>query len=255
MRRMILGKQIHAEADGRIVYEHISSPEIIRVISNWKHNRPPDMLRVREIQSYIEETGLCDGELLLAVIQTEDGVGGGCVCYDGNHRLQACKSVFPRNGVRVRIITRASEDDIRREFHRINKGVPVPDLYFSEEEVDKVLLRDVTACVNQLSSFENVAQHISASRKPCRPNFNRDSLVEQICSFLKETQSRDDIMTRLTPDHLQGWFQDLNIHIRDKILPTKPDSGSERIVGKCKRTGWYVFMDDWRKFFKDVPLF
>jgi len=255
---MVLGRQIHTELDGLIVYEHITSPEIIRVITNWKYNRPPDMMRVREIQDYIERTGLCDGELLLAMIHEADGVGGGCVCYDGNHRLQACKSAFPREGVRVRIITRATDDDLRAEFHRINKGVPVPDLYFSDEEIDRVLLRDVTAFVNQLMTYENVTHHISSSRRPCRPNFNRDVLIEQMCSYLKETQSRDDLMMKLTPEHLQGWFQDLNIFIRDTILPVKSEAergGGGRILDKCTRTGWYVFVDDWRRHCKDVPVF
>ena len=252
------GRHLYAEGEGgRYVYELITSPETIRLIPNWRFNRPCDILRVHEIQKYISETGICDGELLLAILPD----GEGCVCYDGNHRLQACKLTFPKYGVRVRIITDATEQEVKQEFQRINRSIPVPTLYFSAEQFDRVLLKIVSDFVNQITTDTNIKEHMSTSKRPCKPNFNRDVFVDELTVLLKDTFTPDtfvgDTSTDSTVDEtviqlLRSWFNRMNDYIRDNIAPRT--YLSNRVADKCARTGCYFFIGDWKRYIQSVPL-
>jgi hypothetical protein len=250
---MSFGKVIHEECEGDIVYQWIQSPENLRLISNWKYNRPPDPLRIREIQSYIESTGLCDGELLLAILP-----GEGCVCYDGIHRLIACQSIFPRYGVRVRILMKATEAIVQQEFLRINKGVPVPELYFSQEEISRKILHLVTESVSLLfSSVSSIGNHLSSSRKPHRPNMNRDIFVEILTEILKQSYEHEIMSGRITPEMVVSWLQDINVLIREIYLPEVPEADKRRdakMFEKCETSGWYLWLfTDWIRVVKSSP--
>jgi hypothetical protein len=236
------GRFLHSECDGLIQYQVLTSPEQLWLIRNWKFNRPPDPIRISEIENYIRETGLCDGELLLAFLP-----GEGYLCYDGIHRLMACQSVFPREGVRVRILMKASDEIIRREFLRINKGVPVPELYFSTEEIDRHILQLLMKSLQEFTKLEGIQQHLSPSRRPRRPNFNRDCFLEELTSYCKEHYTHECMTGIITQEMILEWLQDINIYIRENDIMTIPETErythfGKQVYEKCVSTGWFLWI-------------
>jgi len=240
----ILGTTHYREGD--ILYEHIllDQSHKLSMIQHWRRNRPPDMIRVNEIAADISSRGMCDGELSIAIHPSL-----GCVCYDGSHRLEASRICFPRNGLRVRIWIVTDESEIEKEFIRINRGVPVPELYFSNEETDiflKICLE--TFIREKILNDSRIREHISTSRNPKRPNFNKDVLMEQLGEYirdyytLKNKLSASDIHKTITPDFLIDWFNDMNEYAKNDVESSGKDN---TMIQKCRRTGWFLFYCNW----------
>lgn len=247
MTENILGITHYREGDlNNILYEHIS-PDYshkLSLIRNWRRNRPPDMLRVQAITNGIIERGYCDGELYLAIHPSL-----GCVCYDGNHRLEAARKSFPKYGLRVRIWFVENESDIESEFIRINKGVPVPELYFSKDETDSIIRSNLELFIgNILLTDSRIKDHISTSRTPKRPNFNKDVLFEQIGDYIrdfyteKNNLTEADIHKTISPTFLMDWFNDMNEYARNEI---ENSGDSNKMIEKCRKSQWFLFYFNW----------
>lgn len=244
----ILGTTHYREGDeGNILYEHISPDQShkLSMIHNWRRNRPPDMLRVHEIANNISTRGMCDGELCIAIHPSL-----GCVCYDGSHRLEAARISFPKYGLRVRIWLIKDEHEIEQEFIRINRGVPVPELYFSSEETDVFLRQILEIFINQkIVNDTRIKEHISTSRNPKRPNFNKDVLMEQVGQYIREFYTvknglnSADIHKTVSPDFLMDWFNDMNEYARNDVESSGKDN---TMIQKCRRTGWFLFYCNWQ---------
>lgn len=235
----MLGTQYYVEPqDTRITYEIVTDPARLSFVRHWKNNRPPDTTRVKEVETHLRETNVSDGQILLAI------VNGECVCYDGSHRLEATKRYFPKGGIQVRIIRDSSEKEVREEFTRINKSIPVPELYFSEDEVAVRLMTIVQNTVKGLC--ENYSEYVSTSRKPRRPNFNRDTFTEELSDCLREKLSNEKIIG-LDETTLASFLTETNTTIRrnhyQKNLRIK---ASSKILEKCELKKFYLFACDWR---------
>ena len=240
----MLGTSYHIEpADERIHYELVSDPTRLSLVSVWKHNRPPDPARVVKIQEHIQKTGMCDGQILLAI------VNGKCVCYDGAHRLFACKNHFPSGGVQIRIIHDSTDAEVRREFERVNRSVPVPELYFSEDEIASHVASLSQGVAKGLC--EVYTSFVSTSRRPRRPNFNRDRFAENLGMVLQETLPNETILG-LTVDTIGTWLLEVN-----QIIQVKHRSGTQRIratesmIAKCERQKLFLFVTEWKTIMKD----
>jgi hypothetical protein len=156
-------------------------------ISQWKFNRPPDMTRISEIQSWMREFNRMDGVLNLAYISKE-----GLVCFEGNHRRLALEGLnIP---VLVDIVWDATHEIVKHEFQRLNKSISVPDLYVVENDATlRVQIEEAVATFRK-----KYPTHESNSGRPCRPNFNRDKLTDEITRLQKELQIPvSDLMERL----------------------------------------------------------
>lgn len=247
----VIGKTYYQETATRdagiILYEILPANMAVKLsmITNWRRNRPPDPTRIDEIARDIASRGCCDGELLLAMVPHF-----GCVCYDGSHRLEACRRVFPRNGIRLRILLNSNESEIEGEFKRINKGVPVPELYFSQEETDTYLREQIQRFIDDyLVRDARVVTHISTSKHPKRPNFNKDVLAQQIGEYIADFFTaenglgKSDIYSVVNAAALNGWFNDMNEYARYQIETSQLENS---MTEKCKKTGWFLFYYDWR---------
>jgi hypothetical protein len=236
----MLGTSYHVEPDDtRICYELVTDPSRLSLISVWKHNRPPDPTRVEEIQEYTTRTKLGDGQILLAVVD------GKCVCYDGAHRLCAYRSCFPSGGVQVRIIHDSSNEEIRREFERVNRSVPVPELYFSEDEIS---LHISSLSQNVARGLcETYPSYVSTSRRPRRPNFNRDSFTEELGLVIKGILSNETILG-LNVDTIGTWLLEVNqiIQVKHRAGGTGRIRASPTIIEKCERHKFFLFAADWK---------
>lgn len=255
--RDLIGETYYKEgARGEILYEVLRSENAhkLMMVTNWRRNRPADSARVEEIVRDISARGLCDGELLLAMIPSV-----GCVCYDGNHRLEASRRCFPRGGLRMRIVLNVTETEVETEFIRINKGVPVPELYFSDEETDTYLRDRIREFMEAFIRDSRVKEHASTSTHPKRPNFNKDILFQQISEYVEHYfritagLTRADIHKIITADVLMSWFNDMNEVARAKI---EISCQTNKMIEKCVKSGWYLFYFDWKtQLASDVCLY
>lgn len=239
----MLGTEYYREPENnRIAYEIIKDPSRLSLVRIWRRNRPPDHLRVNEVCEHIRNTNVCDGQILLAI------VNGECVCYDGSHRLDACRIYFPKGGVQVRILYDSTDREVSHEFMRINKSIPVPELYFSEDEVSMRLMKLVQEITKGI--VENYSMYVSASRKPKRPNFNRDTFTEELLEILQENLSNERIIN-LTDTNVTEWLQKTNQVIRTNHFQQTPRiKAPTKILEKCEKHKFYLFVGDWKTVLK-----
>lgn len=239
----MLGREYYREpSNERVSYEIVTDRARLSLVRLWKRNRPPDEKRIQEIQDHIIDTNVVDGQILLAI------VNGECVCYDGSHRLEACKKSFPTGGVQVRILYDSTDLEVGREFTRINKSVPVPELYFSTDEISMRL----TTVIQEISRglTHTYPSYVSASRKPRRPNFNRDVFAEELGSILRECLDNETLMG-LTGDMIDKWLMDTNSRIRKNHYCNDPRiKASQSVLKKCELHKFYLFAGDWIPIFK-----
>jgi len=143
-------------------------------ITRWSRQRPPAPERVEEIAAWIREHQDVVGTISLAWHPTER-----LVCYDGQHRLDA---LFQQEHVDitalVEIMWDTTELAIMAAFQTINRAVPVSELYTDPHDVVHSIKGEIADYVAGLAT--TYKPFLSTSAKPCRPNFNRDQLTEDL---------------------------------------------------------------------------
>lgn len=188
-------------------------------VKQWKHNRPADMSRVTEIHNWMAQFNRMDGVINLAYIP-----GDGLVCFEGNHRRLALKSLPNPLTVMVDIVWDATNDIVIHEFSRINKAVTVPEIYISGSDV-KVEVQELVK-----DFIKTYPKMISTNGKPNRPLFNRDRLSDEIYRVHVELDmSISEIKDRL-------------IKLNEKYS-TRDDTSklTPNTYCKCKNSGLWLF--------------
>lgn len=188
-------------------------------IKPWKFNRPPDVDRITEINRHMNETKRMDGILYLACVDNE------IICYESNHRREALRGLDGMHPLLVDIIWDATDEMVKEEFLRLNKAVSVPELYIAEEA--DVVITGIKDAVDKFC--ENYASHKVGSNRPQRPNFNRDTVIDEFYRVMKENRiGIDEFVIRL---------QRLNAEMagRDK---TKL---AQKVIDKCEKSGLWLF--------------
>jgi hypothetical protein len=188
-------------------------------IKAWKYNRPPDVDRITEINRHMNETKRMDGIIYLACVDNE------IVCYESNHRREALRGLEGMNQLLVDIIWNATDEIVKEEFLRLNKAVSVPELYIADEA--DVVITGIKDAVDKFC--ENYASHKVGSNRPQRPNFNRDTVIDEFYRVMKENRiGIDEFVTRL--QRLNGEMAG-----RDK---TKL---AQKVIDKCEKSGLWLF--------------
>jgi hypothetical protein len=188
-------------------------------IRAWKFNRPPDVDRITEINRHMNETKRMDGMIYLACVDNE------LVCYESNHRREALRGLDGMEPLLVDIIWRATDEAVKEEFLRLNKAVSVPELYIAEEA--DVVITGIKDAVDKFC--ENYASHKVGSNRPQRPNFNRDTVIDEFYRIMKENRiGIDEFVIRL---------QRLNTEMagRDK------SKLAQKVIDKCEKSGLWLF--------------
>jgi len=180
-------------------------------ITRWSRQRPPAPERVKEIAAWIREHQDVVGTISLAWHPTER-----LVCYDGQHRLdalfqqvetQACASQTHPSPmemtVLVEIMWDTTEMTIMAAFQTINRAVPVSELYTDPHDVVHSIKGEIADYVAGLAI--TYKPFLSTSAKPCRPNFNRDRLTEDLFHMW-----RDDLQEAVPFQRIIGALTRLN---------------------------------------------
>jgi len=192
-------------------------------IKQWKFNRPPDMDRVKEIHQHILKAKRVDGVIYLAVVEKE------IVCYESNHRRLGVEGIEECEHILVDIMWNATDEDVKQEFFRLNKCVPVPDLYISKEAV--VDTSDLIAARDAFCKKYGMLKSTSAN--PHRPGFNPDNLLSDFNEITKKH--------RITVDELMNRLDKLNAEMESRSRKKL----TQNVIDKCEKSGLWLFA--WEK--------
>jgi len=140
-------------------------------VKNWSKNRPHDEVRVKAIAAYLEKF---DVKFLDGIVYCWS-FDGYLHIYDGWTRYCAASD---ETKMMLCVYTTDYEQDIVHHFFALNSAVPVPSLYIKEEQDGQKKLKIIEEIVKDFS--KDYKQFLSASRRPQKPNFNRDTFAEQL---------------------------------------------------------------------------
>lgn len=195
------------------------------VICRWNKNREEDKKRVEKIKSYASSKGYIDGVISLACYNNK------LQCYDGNHRRMSITTKL--EPVLVDILWKANEKVTIDEFNVINKSVSVPEIYFSNNDEVKILVNDYVRDFVTMYS-----DHNSASKMCKSPNFNRDSLTDNITKLLDK-----ECFAHYEPADMLGFITILNNCYKNDELEfrVKNQIKSKNSKDKCEKSGLWLF--------------
>ncbi len=168
-----------------IVKCHINELKSKYTIQNWQKNRPPDIVRVAQIQQYLLDNHIeiVDG-IICAWLKYKT-----LYIYDGIHRLEAALNINKDIMLLIKIVKTKDENVVIHDFKQINSSIPIPYLYLENDNKLKVsVFKSIMDMMCR--QFPNC---ISASRNPWKCNFNRDTFIENILCKLDVNFQKQNI--------------------------------------------------------------
>jgi len=222
-------------------------------ISNWKFNRPADVIRVLEIADNIyKKKKTSNVYLYLSFNNTTQTFE----IFDGLHRFMALKKIKEKNSeprdlinddafgydnnatwlyesyITIDLRINASEGEIVDEFRELNMNVPVPELYIRNTSNDKKNI--IENLVNKW--FKNYNGHFVASNRSNRyykPNTSQDAFTE-LLDVLYDKYN-------ITEENKQLLEDKLGI-TNDNISYNIPRGLSTKTIQKCTASGCWLFV-------------
>ena len=166
----------------------------------WEKNRLIDYTRVSELTALyeLENTLIVPG--WISAFKKNDKI----FIYDGSHRFQAMLN----SGREMKMyITLVDDEKILTDFQSVNKMVPIPECYLSENAATELSERIVKHYSGLYPKF------VSSSFRARKPNFNRDVLVDNLSKHLNgKGRQFDDVIRKLN---------DFNSKLKNNIINTK----------------------------------
>jgi hypothetical protein len=220
-------------------------------IVNWSLNRPPDLLRCRDIAKYIYNSKLpVDSMIYLSY----NNLHKTFEILDGIHRITALKIIKKENSNPMNLITpndfgynndaenwlfnshiivnirfNAPISTLIQTFQNLNKSNPVPDLYINDNTKEKkTIIENITKQYQKLFK-----PHFSTSQNPTVPNINREKFID----LLDKIYERYNI-TEETKEKIDELLTNANNFIKNNI----PNKISKKAIEKCNETGCYLFI-------------
>jgi len=250
-----------AFASSHILHEYTNSHKILKIkiadllsvpISNWKYNRPPDLIRCNDIARYIY-TSKCpiDSMIYLSfnnIKQTFDVV-------DGIHRYTSLKIIKEHNSksfdfinpsdfgnnndakwlydsyIIVNLRINALEGELIELFINLNKSNPIPDLYIRDANKEKKDI--IEKIVNDWT--KKYPSHFSSNSKPYKPNINRDRFIDLVENIYDKYEINNE-----NKKFLEHVLERTNTNISYNI--PKKITKSKSIHDKCLESGCWLFI-------------
>lgn len=202
----------------------------------WSRQRPVDPDRVDIIYEAIREINDVPGVISMAWHPTEN-----LVVYDGQHRFKAAIRVQPPSQIRVLvevIWSPSSEDEIITAFKMVNQCVAVSELYMNSDsdcETTKIQIQEfVSKLAKKYDSF------VSTKAKPNRPNFNRDSLTDDLWILWS------DVFEKKVPfEKITAALLDINQEYHNNALSSARTAVKKNLktYEKCERHEFWLFAE------------
>ena len=240
---------IHKYSDRHFILKIKVNDLLTTSITNWKYNRPPDMVRCADISKYIY---LSKSPLDTMLYLNFNNKSKSFDVLDGIHRYTSLKIIKEKNGsldfitpsdygnnndagwlyeshIILNMRFNSTEGELIELFKTLNKSTPIPDLYIRDIVKEK---RDI---------IENVANnwqvkyksHFSSNNKPNKPNINRDrfiDLLEKIYNKYNINENNKNLLEEVL--ERANWNISINI----------PLKLSQSIIDKCQTTGCWLFI-------------
>lgn len=209
----------------------VTKSTIAAKTENWDKNRPEDPIRVKAIRSYHDKFKI---EFLDGIVYSWLS-NGKYVIYDGWTRYSASNGDMR---MLMCVYETEFEQDIVHHFLALNSAVPVPSLYIKSDNDDAVKRDAILAVVNDMC--KRYKGFLSASTRPQRPNFNRDTLTEQLIQLPLEGLDSELILQKL---------QDANeaIKRKGKNFGTKATNGNLYLFANKKIMWQHELLEQLRK--------
>lgn len=240
---------IHKYSDRHFILKIKVNDLLTTSVTNWKYNRPPDMVRCADISKYIY---LSKSPLDTMLYLNFNNKSKSFDVLDGIHRYTSLKIIKEKNGsldfitpsdygnnndagwlyeshIILNMRFNSTEGELIELFKTLNKSTPIPDLYIRDIAKEK---RDI---------IENVANnwqvkyksHFSSNNKPNKPNINRDrfiDLLEKIYNKYNINENNKNLLEEVL--ERANWNISINI----------PLKLSQSIIDKCQTTGCWLFI-------------
>lgn len=219
-----------------------------RNIRNWERNRPPDMLRCKEIAQFIYTKQKDIDTMIYVSYNNKDQKYD---ILDGIHRYTALKIIKEHNSkpldlicpsefgyennatwlynqyILVNIYFNLDQGEKMSIFENLNKCQPVPELYSKNNDNGKKEI--IETVYNEWS--RKYKKHFSSSSNPILGNTNRDKFVS-LLDALYEKYSVDDV------DYLNLLLNEANARLSLNI----PLEASVPMRLKSKESGCFLFL-------------
>lgn len=251
---------IHYYSERHIIIKVKVSDLLDAPMSNWKYNRPPDLIRCEDIAKfiYISKKPL-DTMLYLSFNNCNRSFD----IIDGIHRYTSLKILKQKNTQSLNLIDpgdygnngdaiwlyqsyvmlnirfNAIESELIELFKNLNKSSPISELYIRDFVKEK---REI---------IENVANnwqikyksHFSSTNKPNKPNTNRDRFIDLLQEvYMKYNIGEDNKYLLEQVLDRANWEISMNI----------PHKLTESIIEKCRTTGCWLFVYPNDKLIKKI---
>uniref|UniRef100_A0A6C0J6B2 ParB/Sulfiredoxin domain-containing protein n=1 Tax=viral metagenome TaxID=1070528 RepID=A0A6C0J6B2_9ZZZZ len=218
----------------------ISNPKnFFKLVKIWDKNRILSTERCDELIDSIKKKELVSSSLHISqVIDSKGNIK--YKLWDGQHRFYAFKKIYKENkdliNCTVNLYYNDNKFGIIQKFNNINKAVPISCIYTDEnlDEMKQLKIKEITEHV--IKKFvDNYQEHSKHTRRPQRPNFNRDVLQDELVVYIKERHLFD-----INKDLFWNKIMELNdkykkgVHIDLTHVP-------ENILNKCKLSGLFLF--------------
>ena len=227
-------------------------------ITNWKYNRPPDMVRCADISKYIY---LSKSPLDTMLYLNFNNKTKSFDVLDGIHRYTSLKIIKEKNSsldfitpsdygnnndaswlyesyIILNMRFNSTEGELIELFKTLNKSTPIPDLYIKDVVKEK---RDIENVANNWQV--KYKTHFSSNNKPKKPNINRDRFID----LLEEIYNKYNINEN-NKSVLEEVLERANWNISNNI----PSKLSQTIIDKCQTTGCWLFIYSDDKILKNV---
>ncbi len=184
-------------------------------LETWEKNRMVDDLRVNELKDMYKNNNYTTIPGYISVFKKNDKY----YIYDGAHRYRAGEIYNKDMKMILSILETDNEKEIWEDFNNVNKSIPIPEIYLTEDE--RILL------CNDIVKFyiKNYKKFQSASYRCRKPHFNKDKFTQ----LLSECLPNKNITSQQVIDTLKS----LNNELKDKCN-----------FPKCKKYGFFLFSAD-----------
>jgi len=223
-------------------------------IINWKHNRPPDTVRCKELAEFVYNKKQ-EVDWLFYMIAENDILH----IIDGIHRFHSLQIIkretnklpdyltptafaptaFDNNNnadwlyekyIFISLRKNMSNGQTIDLFQSLNKSNPVPELYIAPD-VNQQKRTLIETVVNEWLDRFNT--HFTSSKNPNIPNMNRDKFIE-ILDYVYEKYQLNNTNNYLLSEKLY--------ELNSKLKTTPPKKTSPSALDKCNKTGCFIFL-------------
>jgi hypothetical protein len=241
---------LHSYSDRHFIFKVKIIDLLNSPITNWKYNRPPDVIKCSDMAKYIYLSKKPFDTMLYLSFNNLKKM---FEVIDGIHRYTSLKILKENNSKPLDLITASDygnnndaiwlyeshiilnirfnsiESELIELFKTLNKSTPISELYIKD------FVKEKREIIENVSNNWQVKykSHFSSNNKPNKPNINRDRFID----LLEEVYVKHNINEE-NKNKLEQLLDRANWNISNNI----PLKLSPTIIEKCNTSGCWLFI-------------